>query len=476
MISNISKIFLVTALSSMAFISCKKSFLEEPKPGSSVSATDVFATEEGVRSYFNGIYRRLRIQYGSTFDVFGIAHVNLAREVKGLDVMVPDGAAGWFGYDYTHDNREPDYRRTSFTWGIFFDLVNQANNVIDGVTKSATLPEATKARLLGEGRAIRAWSYFELVREFAHAYSENPNTPGVPIYTIPTSSTTTGNPRAKLSENYAMIVEDLENAVANLGTTRQLKDVINKEVANGLLARVYLEMGNWEKAKTAAQAAKANYPLTASEYSPMVDIGKKEVIWGFPQQSDQTIFYGTPSAYFGYTGTVINAFYIDSNFVNSFSSTDIRKATFVNSGRTDFKKWLSKKFGSTTNFNDHFVMMRSAEMWLIEAEAKARLGEADAGTVLYAVQKNRDPNAVASGNTGQALINEILYEKRKDLYGEIGIGFLDIKRLGLPLVRSTGHPLLYRFNFPANDNRFTLKIPRAEMDANKSLTAADQNP
>jgi hypothetical protein len=354
--------------------------------------------------------------------------------------------------------------------------VNQANNVIDGVTKSATLPEATKARLLGEGRAIRAWSYFELVREFAHAYSENPNTPGVPIYTIPTSSTTTGNPRAKLSENYAMIVEDLENAVANLGTTRQLKDVINKEVANGLLARVYLEMGNWEKAKTAAQAAKANYPLTASEYSPMVDIGKKEVIWGFPQQSDQTIFYGTPSAYFGYTGTVINAFYIDSNFVNSFSSTDIRKATFVNSGRTDFKKWLSKKFGSTTNFNDHFVMMRSAEMWLIEAEAKARLGEADAGTILYAVQKNRDPNAVASGNTGQALINEILYEKRKDLYGEIGIGFLDIKRLGLPLVRSTGHPILYRFNFPANDNRFTLKIPRAEMDANKSLTAADQNP
>ena len=91
-------------------------------------------------------------------------------------------------------------------------------------------------------------------------------------------------------------------------------------------------------------------------------------------------------------------------------------------------------------------------------------------------KKNRDPNAIASANTGQELIKEILYERRKELYGEIGISFMDIKRLGLPLQRSTGHPVLYRFNFGANDNRFTLKIPQEEFDANTALTTADQNP
>lgn len=473
---RMSKVLGVAVFSVVILNSCKKSFLEEPKPASALSSADVFSSEDGVRSYFNGIYRRLRVQYGTSTDAWGIASVNLAREAKGLDIVLPDGASAWYGFDYTHENREPNFRRTRFTWGFFYDFVNQANNVIDGVTKSTSIAEATKPKLLAEAKAIRAWSYFELVREFSHAYSENPEGKGVPIYTEPTSASTIGKPRAKLSENYALIVDDLKYAVANLSTTRALKDIINKDVANGLLARVYLEMKDWANAKLTAQAAKASYPLTASEYAPATDIAKKEIIWGFPQQSDQTIFYGTPSAHYGYTGLVYNGYYVDSLFVNSFTSTDIRKSTFVNTGRTDFKRWVTKKFGSTTNFADHIVMMRTAEMWLIEAEAKARLGEADAGTVLFTLQKNRDPNAVSSGKTGQALIDEILYERRKELYGEIGVSFMDIKRLGLPLVRGVGHPTLYRFNFAANSNLFTLKIPQEEMDANKSITTADQNP
>lgn len=474
---NIKPIVYLLLLTTVIIGGCKKDFLEEPKPASDLATPDVFASEVGVRSYFNGIYRRMRVQYGTTFDVFGIAHVNMAREVKGMDVVLPAGASAWFGFDYTHDNREPGFRRTSFTWSFFYDFINQANNVIEGVTNSATIADAAKARLTAEARAMRAWCYFELIREFAHAYSENPNGPGVPIYTTPTTGATKGNPRSSIAEVYALIVDDLEFAVTNIPTTRQLKDVINKDVVQGLRARVYLEMGNWQKAREAAQAAKAFAPLNAANWNtPFTSIDKSEVIWGFPQSADQTIFYGTPSAYWGYTGTVIGGFYIDSIFVNSFSATDIRKTTFVRSGQTDFRRWNSRKFGTTTNFTDHFIMMRVPEMWLIEAEAKARLGEGDAGDILFAVQKSRDPNAVASGNTGQALINEILYERRKELYGEIGVGFLDIKRLGLPLVRGVGHPILYRFNIPGHSNRFTLKIPQTEIDANESLTEADQNP
>ncbi|MNE72305.1 SusD family protein [compost metagenome] len=121
-------------------------------------------------------------------------------------------------------------------------------------------------------------------------------------------------------------------------------------------------------------------------------------------------------------------------------------------------------------------MMRASEMILIEAEAKAHLGMADAGDVLFALQSNRDPNAVKSGNTGQDLINEIALERRKELYGEIGINYLDIKRLQLPLTRSGNHDPGVMYDIPANDPAFILKIPQRELDANPNINDADQNP
>lgn len=476
---KLSKLFLSLLVAGTFLTGCSKEFLDEPKPGTSVAPTDVFASNEGVRAYFNGIYRRLRTQYGTATDAWGIASVNLSREVKGLDVVLPN--SNWYTFDYEHDNREPTYRRTVFTWGFFYDLINQANNVIAGV-EGSSLAESSKNAFIAEARALRAWCYFELVREFAHAYSENPEGPGVPIYTTPTTAETKGNPRAKVSEVYDLIVEDLTFAVANLGTSRPLKDAINKNVANGLLARVNLEIGEYAAAITAAQAARQGFNLNAGNYStPFTDINKSEVMWGFPQSSDQTIYYGTPSAFWGLATVSSDPpgyynFFIDSNFVNTFSATDVRKGTFYRTGVTDIRKWKSSKFGKVTTFTDHIIMMRVPEMYLIEAEAKARLNQADAADVLFTVQQNRDPSAVKSGNTGQALINEILLERRKELYGEIGISYLDIKRLGLPLVRSNGHAALYRLNIPANSNRFTLKIPQTEIDANQSLTDADQNP
>ena len=59
-------------------------------------------------------------------------------------------------------------------------------------------------------------------------------------------------------------------------------------------------------------------------------------------------------------------------------------------------------------------------MMLIEIEAKPRLGkENEAANMLFSLQLNRDPNSKASGNTGEALIEEILIERRKELYGEM---------------------------------------------------------
>jgi hypothetical protein len=486
MITNrIIKYPTIVVLALIMFTTSCSDFLDEPTPTTSVSAVDVFSTEDGVRAHFNGIYRNLRTQWqsadgktGGSTDAWGIASVNLARMVKGTDMMIPDG---WYQWDYRHDNRSPSYRRVRFVWDFLYETINQANIVIQGVTAS-DFPESSKQRLIAEASAIRAWGYFNLVREYSKAYANDPNAPGVPIYTEPASIESVGNPRGTVQAVYDQIVGDLEYAVQYLDPdgTREIKSNININVAYGLLARVMLEMENWEDAKNAAIAARTGYDLHADQYGDGFNkIDNPEWIWGFPQRNDQTIYYGNPASHINHLVPGYNRVFINDDFVNLFSDTDVRNlflAGYYPVDPDNYQYYITTKFVMNEDFSDDIVMMRVSEMYLIEAEAKAELGEADAGDILFAVQSDRDPNAVTSGNTGQALIDEILVERRKELYGEIGVSFMDIKRRQLPLVRTGNHPNAYRFNFPANSDLFVLMIPDLEIDSNNSISDSDQNP
>ena len=117
--------------------------------------------------------------------------------------------------------------------------------------------------------------------------------------------------------------------------------------------------------------------------------------------------------------------------------------------------------------------MRSPEMMLIEAESLARTGqETAAATLLFELQSNRDASATASGNTGQALIDEILLERRKELYCEIGVEWFDAKRLGKGITRTGNHRVKGNASLAPNDKRFFLKVPQREIDANDNITDA----
>lgn len=460
-------------------------FLNEPKPTTAVAPQDVFSSEEGVRAHFNGIYRNLRSQWesvdgksGGSTDSWGIVSVNLARMVKGIDMMVP---SGWYQWDYRHENRNATYRRVNFIWDFLYETINQTNILIKGVTESE-IAESAQKRLIAEAKAIRAWAYFNLVREYQHTYLANPDDAGVPIYTEPASIESEGVGRGTVQDVYDQIVADLDDAIANLDPSgaRVLKSNININVAYGLMARVKLEMGLWEDAKNAAIAARTGYDLTADQYGDGFNkIENPEWIWGFPQRNDQTIYYGNPASHIDHRVLGYNSVFVNDDFVNLFSDTDVRNlfiAGFYGGAPTDYYYYITTKFEQREDFADDVVMMRVSEMYLIEAEARAALNESEAGDVLFALQSNRDPNAVKSGNTGQALIDEILVERRKELYGEIGVSFMDIKRRQTSLTRTGNHPDAYRFDFPANSDKFILRIPQREIDSNDQMSEDDQNP
>ncbi len=172
------------------------------------------------------------------------------------------------------------------------------------------------------------------------------------------------------------------------------------------------------------------------------------------------------------------------------SATDVRKTLFSEDGlHANLQPGISL-LGSHKRYpytNQKFIavdngdsrvdvpLMRNAEMYLIEAEAKARQGQdAAAAQVLYDLVITRDPAYTKSTNTGAALIEEIMTHRRIELWGE-GYRFFDLKRLNLPLHRAGNHQLSLAniMDIPAGDNLWTWLIPQDELDANPLMVQND---
>lgn len=474
----------------LSFSACDDEYINEAKPTTGVPISTAFETRANADGVLSGIMRRFRTQFPingvSSTDAGGVNSMLFARSVKGNDVISDNN---WFGFDYENNNREPTYRRVNFSWVYCYYMINQINSLIKGVTESEKLTVVDKNELTGQGYALRAFFYHQLVLEFSKAYSLDPSYPAPPIYKEPTA---VAKGMSTVKEMYDFIEDDLKKAVLLCSTSRLGKSYVNKQVANAILAQVYQVMGKWDLAETAAIAAYggnvANV-LDASTYSAgFKDYSSKEWLWGSPQADDQTMFYYlAPHAFSDHRADAYFSIYVNTQFVALFSATDVRGGVgptrmfnlkSANFQPTDFRYYVSNKFSFT--FSSHSPIIRYPEMILVEAEAKARQGkEAAAKTLLFALQKNRDINAVQSANTGSALINEILVERRKELFMENGVEWFDAKRLGTAIVRNGNHRLKglnnitgQTYDLQANDLRFFLKIPQNEIDANPLIDDA----
>ena len=454
-------IFAVTTI-----VGCSEDFLNDPQPTDSVTSAVIFTSRDGADAFISGMLRLLRRQYTST-DSGGLYSMYMARTVKGNDFI----NNSWYNFDYENANREPTYRRTVFTWNYSYDIINQANSLINGI-EASDLSEIDKKELIAQGKALRAFFYFQLTMEFNQTYSYDPSAEALPIYL---ELSLEGKPMSSLQEVYDLIVDDLTYATENLTDSRLGKSYINKAVASGFLARVYQVLGNWPGAEQAAIDAygggSVSSVLAPSTYQDgFNDISNIEWIWGSPQSDDQSnYYYVAPHVMSDHINGPYNGVYVNNDFVALFTSTDVRY-TFQNYYGVDvtsFQHYITNKF--TFSFDADMPYMRTPEMILVEAEAKYHNGSQElAHDLLYALQSNRDPEAVKSLNTGQALLDEILVERRKELYAEIGVEWFDAKRYRLGIPR-TGNQRLMNAGLEPDDKKFFLKIPQAEIDANPNI-------
>ena len=471
---SLKNTFLLLLATIVFTTSCSKEFLEEPKATDGITADVVFADRAIVESYITGILRNFRSQY-TTVDTGGLYALFFARSVKGNDLIQ---SASWYQFDYDNANREPNYRRTIFNWDYNYDMVNQANVLIKGVEESG-LDDASKKEFIAVGKTLRAFHYFQLALEFAPNYNNDRSVSRLPLYTEPATGASEGNPTSPLSDIYNLILDDLKSAVADLPDTRLGKSYINKAVANGILANVLLvTQDDWELASTAAKAAygsdAASAVISSNWGTGFNDIEDNEWIWGMYQDDTETnYYYAAPHVMTDHLTLSYQATYINKYFVQKFSDTDVRKLFFnIYNSTTPYREFVTTKFAFT--FDADLPIMRKSEMVLADAEAQYYLGsEPNAKNLLFALQKARDPNATMSTNTGQALLEEILLERRKELYGEIGIEWFDAKRHRKAMNRDEFHRIVK--NVPVDSPLFFLKIPQKEIDANPNIDSSINN-
>jgi hypothetical protein len=489
-----NKIILAFLSASMVMGGCKKTYLETT-PTTSIAASDAFASTNNAWAALNGIHRSLYIQYYSNQDQGGQSANMIYMDMLGEDLVNTTQGNGWFVSTYRWlAHRSATSTVPYFNYRFYYTIIANANMIIDNVD-AASGGQAEKDVIKGQALAYRAWSYYQMIQLFGKRFDANGqnNTEGLPLLL---SSADVSKPRSTVAEVYTQINADLDQAITLLTgkPARANKSHINLGVAQGMKARVALTQQNWQVAATMAAAARTGYtPMTNAQYlAGFNDYTNPEWMWGVRQVADQTTyfysFFAYMSADFNSTNIRTNPKAINSKLYEEIAATDVRKSVWDPTGsNTAFPippggvrmPYMNRKFlsggGSGSSIGD-VVLMRASEMYLIEAEAKARLNDASAANVLFQLVSKRDPSYVESTLTGQALIDHILIQRRIELWGE-GFRFYDLKRLNQPLDRRGANhdpAVATVLQVPAGDVQWEFLIPQDEINFTNGLVK--QNP
>lgn len=490
----------IMALSAVGILltACDKSYLDTA-PTDQVPADDAIKTTTNGWAAINGIHRLMYSQWLGNQDQGGQSGNMLYMDVMGDDVVMTAQSNGWLISECKWlSHRIPTSRVPQFNYQFYYAIIGNANNIIANID-AATGVEADKKVIKGQALAYRAWSYFQMIQLFGKRYVKGQPNDGLGLPLVLKASTT-ATPRSTVAQVYDQINKDLDDAITALtgAAARANASHINLNVAKGFKARVALAQQNWPVAAQLAAEARGNFTLmsAAQILGGFNDYSNSEWMWGSHQQSDQTTyfysFFAFMSCNYGSTNVRGNPKAIFSKLYNLISATDARKGLWDPTGaNTSFpiplnpagvrKPYMNRKFisagGEGSSIGD-VPLMRVAEMYLIEAEARARNGEdVLAAAALFTLAKARDASYVMSTNTGQALIDEIMIQRRVELWGE-GFRFYDLKRTNSALDRTGGNHdggltggLL---TLPANDIKWEFVIPQAEINNTNGVVV--QNP
>ena len=441
-------------------------------PDGQVKRDPLLSTPEGIEDALYGAYSQMRQQtlYGQELHFSTLEILSQTMWCYGST-----GVTAMSSYKWDHSSVKGVFESV---WTAMYKNISNVNSVLNApLVAEATEYPYTLYR--GEALGMRAFMHFDLVRLFAEQYTVNPAADGIPYATEFSLNTPEFE---SLEKNYEHILADLLEAESlladedehegegNFMLDRQIH--FNLRAVQATLARVYLTMGNNEKAAEYAMKVINDGKYTLKEKTEVVNdlagvLSRKETIFG--------IYY--PGFYSNVSGKLqqVTSYYsldLRKDFMELYekdaSGLDFRTmAYFSESGVGDQMKYRLSKFTDIYELNnmasnrpaDLIVgvnLIRIPEMYYIASEA---LLESDYDTALALYNKVRQYRGLDPLGADRTLTVELINDERyKEMIGE-GQTYFNMKRQNLTIESHDGE-VVYK---PA-DGIYSIPVPDIEIE------------
>lgn len=460
----------------LTLFSCKKliDIQETDFIGGDIALKTVSNNEQGIVGAYASMGVEMDILLNATF----------SDEVKKAEFY---NAATTHEWQYT--STDITIRDNFTAFNALYRTIDRVNRVLQALPNADSTKvgdNALRSRLRGEALFIRAFSHFQLFRY----YSGNYDPAGLALAYMEVPSL---EPQARITMGpyFQKLSADLAEAKTLLPTS--LADITRatRPAASGLQARVALYMRDWANAITYSTEYINAIPLSprATFNGIWTDANNNELAFKLKRTATAggrigSLFRGT-SANASNIGTVTWA--PSDELWNSYDQTnDVRFASYfkdepiLTNSNPPRQSHLIQKYAGTgyASSNENVAdakVFRTGEMYLIRAEAKAESNDlAGAAADVNALRAARITGYVnVTYASKDAAIADIIQERFKELAYE-GHRFWDLKRRGLPVERlPSDAPTANGTTLPANNFRFVLPIPNAEIQANSLIV---QNP
>lgn len=438
--------------------SCSEEDLDPTLAQSKAVETSI-NTVEDMQGIAFGMYNRFTATayYGRNLIIYG--------EVRS-DNTFSNGNSGRF-VTIGQMTASPDGAYATDTWTAMYAAIASANILIQQNSDEIEGDVNEINHIQGQAYIARAMAHFDLLRLYGQQHAGG--SLGVPYVTTYKGEELSPS-RQSVNDNKNAIMSDIDTGLglmsANLNDNS--KQFITTHVAHALKARVALYFGDWDTAKSEAQAVVSSGAFSIAE---AVDYASTWLIDGASNSIFELAYSSTDNnningLQYIYRGDSYGDIEVLDDLVSIFDEGDVRAAPEMigpDPALLPDKEKISNlgKYPSP-DYSDNISLIRYEEVVLILAEAKIELGEADALDILNLVPAKRNAQLYS-----EATKENVLLERRKELCFE-GFRFDDLARTGsdIPLVdefaQTHGGPAYgsYKFAFP---------IPTAELNANPNI-------
>lgn len=355
-------------------------------------------------------------------------------------------------------------------WFASYNRIYYYNTVIDNIMDAEGPSEQQKHSIRAEALISRALEYLYLVNGYAKHYDVRTadTDPGVPLI-LDEDISKKDLVRASVKDVYAQIQSDLQAALPNLPAQPKGNAFrASKAAGYGILAKMYLYMGNYAEALKAANAVLEmnNSLLDLKKYAVVKvqsSIGRTNV----PQDIDnpENIYIKFAPYVYGLSSKVFGS----DELISLFSEDDMRLQVYFTK---NFRNIPTDKYVWAPYLRANLAVL-SPEIYLIAAECEAREGSVErAMSLINKLRDNRIKNntPLVAIDRSDAL-QKVLEERRRELAMSGMVRYIDLKRLNQEsqfaktITHVTGEGM---FSLEPNSPLYVLPIPAKVMRFNKN--------